>query len=144
MTPKTRLFRDDDLRELLVERGIRVTAQRIVILRELARARVPVSHAELTERLAGPTLDRATIYRNLIGLHEAGMLVRTQLGDNIWRYELPHARSPDHGAHPHFVCVDCGDVACLPESAVAIRGQFAGKHVTEVQLRGHCTECRDA
>jgi Fur family transcriptional regulator, ferric uptake regulator len=144
MTPKPRPLRDDDLRQFLVERGIRVTGQRLVILRELARARVPVSHAELTECLAGPTLDRATIYRNLIGLHDAGVLVRTQLGDNIWRYELPRSKSADHGTHPHFVCIDCGDVACLPESAVAIRGQFAGKRVTEVQLRGHCLECQGA
>lgn len=112
----------------------------MVILRELAKLRVPASHPELTERLAGEGLDRATIYRNLLSLTEAGLLVRTQLGDNVWRFELPK-RSSEHGTHPHFVCNDCGDVACLPESAVALRGEAVRNQITEVQLRGRCAAC---
>lgn len=141
MASKTRLLRDDDLRQLLVGKGLRVTEQRMAILRELARLRIPASHPELTERLAGPGLDRATIYRNLLSLTEAGLLVKTQLGDNVWRFELPTEKSAEHGSHPHFVCNDCGDVACLPESAVALRGEAVRNQVAEVQLRGRCVAC---
>ncbi len=141
MSRKTRLLRDDDLRQLLVDKGIRVTGQRMAILRELAKLRIPASHPELTERLAGEDLDRATIYRNLLSLTEAGLLVRTQLGDNVWRFELPNMKSTEHGTHPHFVCNDCGDVACLPESAVALRGEAIRNQVAEVQLRGRCVAC---
>jgi Fur family ferric uptake transcriptional regulator len=141
MSSKTRLLRDDDLRQLLVGKGIRVTEQRMVILRELAKLRIPTSHPELTERLAGVDLDRATIYRNLLLLTEAGLLVKTQLGDNVWRFELPNMKSTEHGTHPHFVCNDCGDVACLPESAVALRGEAVRNQVAEVQLRGRCVAC---
>jgi Fur family ferric uptake transcriptional regulator len=144
MASKTRLLRDDDLRELLASRGIRVTEQRMVILRELARLRVPTSHPELTERIAGEGLDRATIYRNLLSLTEAGLLVKTQLGDSVWRFELPQSSSPQqgaHGAHPHFVCSDCGTVACLPSSSVALRGLAARNQVADVQLRGRCVDC---
>lgn len=141
MARKTRRVRDDDLRQLLSEQGIRVTEQRMVILRELARLRVPASHPELTERLAGVGLDRATIYRNLLSLTEAGLLVKTQLGDNVWRFELPQGESAEHGAHPHFVCNDCGDVACLPGSAVTLRGEAVRNQVAEVQLRGRCVAC---
>lgn len=108
---------------------------------ELAKLRIPASHPELTERLAGDGLDRATIYRNLLSLTEAGLLVKTQLGDNVWRFELPNTKSAMHGAHPHFVCNDCGDVACLPESAVTLRGQAIRNQVAEVQLRGRCAAC---
>lgn len=141
MARKTRFLRDDDLRQLLSEQGIRVTEQRMVILRELARLQLPASHPELTERLAGVGLDRATIYRNLLSLTEAGLLVRTQLGDNVWRFELPQGKSAEHGAHPHFVCNDCGDVACLPGSAVTLRGAAVRHQVAEVQLRGRCVAC---
>lgn len=141
MLGKPRLLRDEDLRELLVSRGIRVTEQRMVILRELAKLRIPSSHPELTERLAGSGLDRATIYRNLVSLTEAGLLVRTQLGDNVWRFELLQSTSSAHGAHPHFVCSDCGSVACLPANSVALRGEAARNQVAEVQLRGRCTGC---
>jgi Fur family transcriptional regulator, ferric uptake regulator len=141
MSGKTRLLRAEDLKELLVGKGLRVTTQRLTILRELAKLRLPSSHAELTERLAGEGLDRATIYRNLVSLTEAGLLVKTQLGDNVWRFELPNTKSTEHGTHPHFVCTDCGDVACLPENAVALRGEAVRNQVAEVQLRGRCAAC---
>jgi len=144
MAKKTRLLRDEDLRALLVGQAIRVTEQRMVILRELAKLRLPTSHPELTERLAGTDLDRATIYRNLVSLTKAGLLIRTQLGDNVWRFELPHTTSGEHGAHPHFVCNDCGTVACLPESAVTLRGEAVRNRVAEVQLRGQCVACTQA
>ena len=140
----TRLRRDDELRELLVGKGIRVTEQRMVLLRELAKLRIPTSHPELTERLAGAGLDRATIYRNLLSLTEAGLLVKTQLGDNVWRFELPNVKSTEHGAHPHFVCNDCGSVACLPPSTVVLRGDAVRNQVTEIQLRGRCRGCKRA
>jgi len=141
VAPRPRPQRDEDVVRTLSEKGIRVTTQRIAILRELVKLQTPVSHPELTERLAGPTLDRATIYRNLLSLHEAGLLVRTQLGDGVWRYQLPKEASFEHRRHPHFVCTDCGDIACLPESAVALRGTAAKAHVSEVQLRGRCEDC---
>jgi Fur family ferric uptake transcriptional regulator len=141
MPGPTRLLRDDDLRELLVSRGFRVTEQRLVVLRELAKLRIPASHPELTERLAGAGLDRVTIYRNLLSLTEAGILIKTQLGDNVWRFELPRSTSSEHGTHPHFICSDCGSVACLPANSVALRGEAAKNRVAEVQLRGQCSDC---
>jgi Fur family ferric uptake transcriptional regulator len=141
MARNARLLRDDDLRELLTSRGLRVTEQRMTILRELARLRIPTSHPELTDRIAGEGLDRATVYRNLVSLTEAGLLVRTQLGDNVWRFELPKSTSTEHGAHPHFVCNDCGTIACLPSSSVSLRGEAARKQVADVQLRGRCAGC---
>jgi Fur family ferric uptake transcriptional regulator len=138
---KRRLLWDDDLRQLLVDHGFRVTEQRMILLRELAKLRVPSSHTELTERLAGTSLDRVTIYRNLLSLTEAGVLVRTQLGDNVWRFELPQTRDAEHGQHPHFVCTDCGDIACLPANTVTLRGEAARNQVAEVQLRGRCVTC---
>jgi Fur family ferric uptake transcriptional regulator len=101
--------------------------------------RVPASHPELTERLGNASLDRATIYRNLVALTEAGILIRTQLGDHVWRFELPPNSSAQHGLHPHFVCNDCGDIACLSESAVTLGDEATENEVAEVQLRGRCS-----
>jgi Fur family ferric uptake transcriptional regulator len=142
MASGARPQREDVLRQLLSDKGIRVTEQRMLIMRELDKLRVPASHAELTERLSGSTLDRATIYRNLVSLTEAGLLVKTQLGDGVWRFELPRTSSTTHGEHPHFVCTDCGSVACLPEGTISIRGGSSLRdRVSEIQLRGHCEAC---
>ena len=43
---------------------------------------------------------RQTIYRTLLSLTEAGVLIKTQLGDNVWRFELPRSTSSEHGTHP--------------------------------------------
>jgi Fur family transcriptional regulator, ferric uptake regulator len=142
MPSKARERKEEELRQLLAARGIRVTEQRLVILRELAKLRAPISHGELTFRLAGHALDRATIYRNLLSLTDAGILVRTQLGDNVWRFEMPSSSATGHGAHPHFVCTDCGDVSCLPKGAVKVSAGDAPRiEIAEIQLRGRCGEC---
>jgi Fur family ferric uptake transcriptional regulator len=125
---------------LLGARGLRVTGQRLLILLELARLRAPVSHAELTERLAGAALDRVTIYRNLLSLTRAGLLVKAQLGDKVWRFSLPRATRVGHGTHPHFICNECGSVACLPSSSVVLQGNGVDR-VAEIQLRGICSAC---
>jgi Fur family transcriptional regulator, ferric uptake regulator len=133
--------KDAELRRLLDAKGVRVTEQRLVILRELMSLSLPVSHSELTKRLAGTTLDRVTIYRNLLALSEAGILVRTQLGDNQWRFELTGTGSVEHDRHPHLVCSECGTVSCLPASAVTLRGEAALAEGVTIQLRGRCLAC---
>jgi Fur family transcriptional regulator, ferric uptake regulator len=138
---RTPAVRDQELRELLASRGLRVTEQRVLLLRELIKVKSPISHPELTERMSDATLDRATIYRNLLTLADAGVVVRTQLGDNVWRFELPRTLSSDHAHHPHLVCTDCGNVRCLPANTVKLHGEAAKSHVAEVQLRGRCASC---
>jgi len=133
--------RDADFRDLLTSRGLRVTEQRVALLNALSKVTSPISHPELSERMADTGLDRATVYRNLLTLADAGVLVRAQLGDNVSRFELPRTMSSDHARHPHLVCTECGNVRCLPAGAVKLRGEAAASEVSEVQLRGRCAAC---
>jgi Fur family transcriptional regulator, ferric uptake regulator len=132
--------RDDRFRELLASKDIRVTEQRLAVLRALATKQKPVTFPELVEQLTPMGLDRTTVYRNLTGMAEVGILIRTQLADGVARYELPQWGGSIHAEHLHLVCVDCGNVSCVPSSAVLLRGE-AKRRVTEVQLRGHCAAC---
>jgi Fur family ferric uptake transcriptional regulator len=131
---------DERFRSLLSSKGIRVTGQRLAVLRALSVRSKPVTFPELVEELSPQGLDRATVYRNLTGMAEAGILIRTQLVDGVARYELPQWGGSLHAEHLHLVCVDCGDVSCLPSSAVSLHGE-ARRRVTEVQLRGFCASC---
>ncbi|MDF3067237.1 MAG: Zinc uptake regulation protein [Polyangiaceae bacterium] len=139
MSPSSR--RQADFRDLLTSKGLRITEQRLLLLQELAKVTSPISHPELTERMDGSGMDRATVYRNLLTLAEAGVLIRAQLGDNVTRFELPRTMSSDHSHHPHLVCTECGNVRCLPANAVKLRGEAADSEVAEVQLRGRCVKC---
>lgn len=145
---KQRVAEVEALRERIRAAGLRVTAPRVAVLEHLERATSPVSHPELSEALAPDGWDRATIYRNLIDLTEAGLLRRTDVGDHVWRFEVKGEPGDAHGneVHPHFVCDACGDVTCLPEEIIevhATRGaprSLRGGDV-EIQVKGRCDNC---
>lgn len=135
----------DDLKARLREAGLRSTAARVAVLRYLWEAGRPVTHADVSEHLESEVFDRATLYRNLIDLAEAGLVSRSDLGDHVWRFEL---RQPETqgGEHPHFVCVDCGAVSCVPgETPLLPAAQKAARALGDVDavvLKGHCATCR--
>jgi Fur family ferric uptake transcriptional regulator len=106
-----------------------------------------MSHAEIFEALEEKAFDRATIYRNLTDLTEVGLLLRTDVGDHVWRFELRREGQRGHQSeHPHFMCTDCGEVACLPDVNVRIspaRGMpraLAEKNIV-IQMKGLCDRC---
>lgn len=134
-----------DLKAALREAGLRSTAPRLAVLEYLYKVGAPASHAELHDKLAASGFDRATLYRNLIDLADAGLVTRTDLGDHVWRFEL--RREGSHAAdHPHFVCTDCGGVSCLPGTSVRISAPKGAPRALErkavkIQLSGLCDAC---
>ena len=132
-----------ELQAEIRDHGLRSTGPRVAVLAYLSRAEAPLSHTEIHEALADRGYDRATIYRNLVDLAEAGLLARNDLGDHVWRFERKRG-SPE--GHPHFVCVDCGEVSCLPEVAVKVVAasgapRALGTKQVEVQVKGRCDDC---
>jgi len=136
----------EKLRDQICEAGLRVTGPRLAVLEVLRRAGKPLSHGEVADVLERDGIDRATIYRNLQDLVEAGILSRTDFGA-VWHFELA-GKGADHASdgHPHFVCSECGVVSCLPGARIDVKvpkpspktvrsGRF------EVQLRGVCDRC---
>ncbi len=133
------------LQDVIRAAGLRSTGPRVAVLRYLQEQNAPVSHPELVEGLGEQGFDRATLYRNLIDLAEAGLVSRRDLGDHVWRFELKREGGSHAGEHPHFTCLDCGTVECLPDVQVTIAGRKAAKSLIqrqlEVQLRGVCDDC---
>jgi len=140
----------DELRGLVRAKGLRATPSRLAVLDLLRASDAPMSHGDVADRLANQAWDRATIYRNLTDLAEAGLVRRTDVGDHVWRFE---AVSDDHeaSAHPHFVCTECGTVECLPEIELAVRSRTSSRHKppravkqrqVEVHVRGLCDACQ--
>ncbi len=126
---------------------MRRTAARIAVLRQLRAIRTPMSHAEVAEQLAAQGFDKATVYRNLVELAEAGILSRFELGDHVWRFEWREKGRDHRTEHPHFLCLDCGEISCLPDVLVSISPSPGSKNsgmaaVSEVLLKGQCGRCR--
>jgi Fur family ferric uptake transcriptional regulator len=135
-----------ELKAILRTAGLRSTSARLAVLKQLRKTLVPLSHADLAKELVPEGLDRATVYRNLMDLAEAGLVARAELGDHVWRYELRRKGHEHDIEHPHFVCVDCGQVTCLTDVKLEITPTPGTKkssigQLTEVLLKGHCGKC---
>jgi Fur family ferric uptake transcriptional regulator len=137
----------EQARETLRAAGLRSTTSRVAVLQHVAAGGQPVSHADVADVLVPQGFDKSTLYRCLVELADAGLLARLDAGDHAWRFELRSGEEHAAGEHPHFVCVDCGKVSCLPDVEVRISPSKGTKDaalgdVTEVFLKGHCKECR--
>ena len=98
----------EHLRDLCRRAGIKVTHQRLEVLRVLGEATDHPSAEDVYERLKPtlPTISLDTVYRTLTTLEAAGALVRLQL-DVRARFD------PDTEPHPHFVCRQCKSIQDL-------------------------------
>ena len=133
-------------RDRLRGAGLRATPARMATLTALETTSTPLTHAEVADRIDHVGADKATVLRNLADMVSVGLIRRTELGDRLWRYEAIDPERP-HAAHPHFVCIDCGTVACLEELNLSAKnlGQTATVgEVTEVLFKGHCANCLES
>ena len=125
--------------------GLRATPARLATLELLQEAESPLTHAEVAEYLVTLGIDKATAFRTLNDLSEAGILRRTELGDHAWRFELVRSGESGDSRHPHFVCVDCGKVSCLLGDIKLTKKSLDASatigRVTEILLRGQCADC---
>ncbi len=139
------------IRQNIRKAELRATTGRISVMERLHRARRPLTHSELVAAMVPEGFDRASIFRNLVDLTEAGLISRTDLGDHVWRFsakdENDYSRSESHYTqHPHFVCIECGDVQCLESVRVSVKkGRRApravGQRQVEINFRGYCDDC---
>ena len=138
--------------------GLKLTPQRLAIVRELAADESHPTAQELFERLlpAMPTMSFATVYNTLDALSSAGLCAALALSPGSGRFD------PNMEPHHHLVCDRCGSVRDLPsapparaagdESARRAAVREVAKEVAKVSpgfevrtveriLRGLCADC---
>lgn len=95
-------------REYLKRKKLLFTRERIAILEEVMARHDHFSVEELHDSLKASKkkVSRATLYRNLDSLKEAGILAEVDLGNRHVQYE--HVLG--HGRHFHIVCEESGEV----------------------------------
>jgi len=125
--------------------GLKLTPQRMAIVRELAADPTHPTAQELFERLRTtlPTMSFATVYNTLDALAAAGLCAALSLAPGPSRFD------PNMKPHHHAVCDLCGEVRDIPSDAVraptAARALPAapGFEVRSVEqiYRGVCAAC---
>jgi Fe2+ or Zn2+ uptake regulation protein len=129
-----------DLIAILEDRGFRATRQRRDVVERLDKTEGGFSVEEINAQLSG--VGRATVYRTVKILLEAGVLCKLALPDGAPKYSLARA---EH--HHHTICVRCGDVGTFRDVTLErllramgddVSGEIVG-HRIEVYIT--CLEC---
>lgn len=135
-----------NLRDVLTAHGVRATAPRIRIL-ELIRSRPETFTAEqICDQV--PQVGRATVYRTLRLLQEAGAICKVVMPNGEMAYSSSQA-DPDDAHHHHAVCTECGSVRTFCErsierainaiSALADLGNVVGHRIEVYDICQNCT-----
>jgi Fur family ferric uptake transcriptional regulator len=134
-------------RRFLAERDLRLTPERAAIV-EAALSMPGHFHIEqlIGElRRRGIRGSKATVYRALPFLTEAGILQPADLSSDSRRYEAAFGR--EH--HDHLVCSGCGAIVEFEfEAFEVLQREIAARHGFELeghvhQLVGRCPACRE-
>ena len=138
--------RADEMLRNLKRAGLKMTPQRIAIVRLLAGDETHPTAQDLFERLRPdfPTMSFATVYNTLDALTKAGLSTTLRLGSAA-RFD------PNVTAHHHVVCDRCGAVRDVPVGTLApstsairrLRRAAPGFSIRTVEriYRGLCPDC---
>jgi Fur family transcriptional regulator, ferric uptake regulator len=129
----------------LAAAGERVTQQRLLVANALAANGRQLTADELYRSLKRqePSIGRATVFRTLETLVEAGVARRLELDGHVYAYV---ACLPEH--HHHLACTNCGRVEEIDEAYVRpIVDRLArdmGFQIDDARLDfyGRCATCR--
>ncbi|MCK4536366.1 MAG: transcriptional repressor [Desulfuromonadales bacterium] len=131
--------------DYIVQKGLKTTNQRMVILKTFLSSRSHYSTEELYLKLRKkhPKIGYATVHRTLKLLAESGVAIEQHFGDRHARFEP--VRANRH--HDHLVCVECGLIIEFEEPNIReLQLQVAAEHHFKInnhrhELYGLCSRC---
>ena len=101
-----------------------------------------MSPIEVSDHLEQFGFDKSTIYRTITKFTEAGIAVRLNLEDSVRRFELLPNSASGSFEHPHFMCVECGEIRCLSDHRLELTpikdGQKLLGEISEMLVKGRC------
>jgi Fur family peroxide stress response transcriptional regulator len=134
----------ETIRQLLDANGVKFTTQRYCVMAFLMGKPCHPTAAEIFDGVnrLDPRSSRATVYRNLRDLVEAGLVREVAVEGRSARFDVKGMR------HHHFICDGCGDVEDMewfnvPEPPAGFLGDRMVREY-EVILRGLCPRCATA
>lgn len=140
---------NEKFKQLLRDKGLKVTKQRLRVLEAIASC--PEEHLTAEEifelvKVDCPDIGLATVYRTIQLLNELNLIDRINFDDGFVRYEIGTAHEQKH-RHHHLICMKCGKVISFQDDLLeeleakiaATTGFFVVNH--EVKLYGYCIEC---
>jgi Fur family peroxide stress response transcriptional regulator len=131
----------ESIRNRLDDSGVKFTPQRYCVMAFLMESAGHPTAAEIFDGVnrLDPRSSRATVYRNLNDLVDAGLVREVAVEGRSARFDLKETQ------HHHFICDRCGTVEDMdwfdvPRPAAASVGTRVVREC-ELILRGLCTKC---
>ncbi|MCD7709840.1 MAG: transcriptional repressor [Porphyromonadaceae bacterium] len=133
----------DDSTDILLHHGIRPTAVRILMYKEMQKFRDTFSMTDLEDSLE--SVDKSTIFRTLTLFARYHLVHEIEDGSGSKKYCLCHSLvcSLDE-LHCHFYCESCHKTFCLDHTHIPIVRYPQGFELQKIDylLRGLCPVCR--
>ncbi|SHI54244.1 Fur family transcriptional regulator, ferric uptake regulator [Parasporobacterium paucivorans DSM 15970] len=143
----------ENFKDQLKEKGLKVTSQRVAVLEVLDLNRGKhLTTEELYElvKAMSPDIGLATVYRTVQLLLDMNLIDRITLDDGSIRYEIAEEKDKLSGHHHHhLICLDCGDIVSFADDLLEnlednIRKTTGFEVVDhEVKLYGYCRACSE-
>ena len=142
---------EEKVKDLLREKGLKVTSQRLMVLNILSAhgdEHLTVEEIYDLAKEESPEIGHATIYRTVQVLLELHVIEKVTFDDGFARYELNGEETGSGHRHHHAICTQCGKVYSLETDLLdTLEKQVfesLGFEVTdhEVKLYGLCSACR--
>ena len=126
--------------KLLKENSIKITPQRLEILRYLDKHRThPTADQIFTElKIKNPSLSKTTVYNSVEILRDHGLIQSITISESELRYDFKH------GMHHHFLCKKCGGITDIDVECPNLGKMLeCGHNVDEVHgyFKGTCKKC---
>lgn len=137
----------EKFQEFLSTRGMRLTPERRWIVEEVFSDHEHFDAEQLIERVSqgksNRKVSRATVYRTLNALEEAGLLRKVARPNDREVYEHDYG----YPEHDHLICNNCGELIEFPADEISkIVAEVAGQHGFRVEghrleVYGVCSNC---
>lgn len=132
------------IENILNEKGVKPTSNRILVLKEIIKAPHPVSLADL-EVMLEFSMDKASIFRVLELFSKKDIVHVIEDGSRSLKYELCQSSSNHsiYDQHVHFYCENCKEIYCFETVGVPLINMPDGFHPHSVNymIKGICPKC---
>ena len=133
-----------DMISRLESKGIRPTANRILVMKTLMGEQNPQSLSNLERKMV--SMDKSSIFRTLTLFLEHDVVHAFEDGRGVLCYELCEEKGAcdHHDGHIHFYCKSCQRSFCMEDIHIPSFELPEGfyPHSISFVIKGECPDCR--
>ncbi|GHT68517.1 transcriptional regulator [Bacteroidia bacterium] len=139
-------MKPETLATRLEERGIKITAMRLLVLKAMLEQ--PQAFSLMDLEIALETVDKSTIFRTITLFHQHHLIHSIDDGSGAMKYAVCNSNCTCelNDLHVHFYCTHCQKTTCLENISIPeiqLPPEFLLESVNFV-LKGLCNKCAQA